>query len=183
MSSVHQVEGRAVLGVDMVTALNTDIARTVLPSWVSSGPKSFDASEHGKLSASEWRTTILIRLIITLPPIWGPRPGRPKLMLDNFMHLANAVVIASTRAVVVQPSSENGAIQSTADLYHKEYSAYLLGRVQLYPTGKIQPTEHIAYHIGQKLGQYGPVHNTSTNAMERFNGMIQNQPTNMRSGK
>lgn len=166
----------------MVAELNSDICRTVLPSWMSPGPKSFDASEHGKLSADEWRTTALVRLSITLPRVWGPQGGRRKLMIDNFMHLTNAMTIASTRAVVIHPSSKNGARNSTADLFREEYKAYLRGRVELYPTGKVQPTEHIVYHIGDKLGQFGPTHHTSTNAMERYNGMMQDQPTNMRSG-
>ncbi|KAF8579575.1 hypothetical protein K439DRAFT_1359345 [Ramaria rubella] len=160
----------------IVAQLNIDIKKTVLPSCVSSGPKSFGATEHGKLSADEWRNTGLIRLIITLPRIWGSQQGHPTLMLDNFMHLTNALVILSTRAVIIS-SPGSGSPQSTSDLF--QYLAYLQGRITLYPTAKIQPTEHIAYHLGKKMDQFGPVHNTSANAMERFNGMLQDQPMNM----
>ncbi|KAF8573907.1 hypothetical protein K439DRAFT_1373970 [Ramaria rubella] len=175
--------GRAVLGVDTITEINSDYSKTVLPSWVPPGPKSFDASTHGQLSAYEWRTTVLVRLVITLPRLWSTRGERHILMLDNFMHLTNAVTIASTRAIIAYPSLENGAFKSTADLYHEEYQAYLQGRVELYPTGKIQPTEHIAFHLGEKIEQYGPIQGTSTNVFERFNGTLQHQPMNMCLGE
>ncbi|KAF8484075.1 hypothetical protein JB92DRAFT_3265622 [Gautieria morchelliformis] len=64
-----------VLGSDMVEEINADMARTVLPSWISSSPSKFGSSDHGKLSAEEWRTTALVHLAITLPRIWGPRGG------------------------------------------------------------------------------------------------------------
>jgi hypothetical protein len=77
----------------MVAEINADMERTVLPSWISSSPSKFGSSDHGKLSAEEWRTTALVRLAITLPRIWGYRGGRYALMLDNFMHLVAAMII------------------------------------------------------------------------------------------
>lgn len=101
-------------------------------------------------------------------------------MLENFMHLANALIILSTREVIVSPNHGQG---STADVFRKEYKAYLQQRVRLYPTGKIQPTEHILYHIADKLEEFGPLHYLSTNIFERLNGMLQDIPTSMRTGK
>ena len=64
-----------VLGSDMVEEVNSDMAKSVLPSWIASGPSKFGSSDHGKLKAEEWCTTALIRLAITLPHVWGPRGG------------------------------------------------------------------------------------------------------------
>lgn len=49
--------------------------------------------------------------------------------------------------------------------------------------GKIQPTEHNAYHIGQQLEEIGPCYITSMNTLERFNGMLQNINTNRQWSK
>ncbi|KIJ50153.1 hypothetical protein M422DRAFT_160047, partial [Sphaerobolus stellatus SS14] len=170
----------AVLGKDLIFEIDHDISRTILPSWASPGATKFYSSDHGKLSADEWRTLGLIRFIVTLPHIWGPGTPRRQLMLDNFMHLTNAMVIASTREVWLH---SDGMTLSTPSLYRQEYAKYLQGRVELYLTAKIQPTEHIAYHIGDQMENLGPMPSRSTSALERFNGMLQNTPTNMRSGE
>jgi hypothetical protein len=174
--------GRPVLGVEMIKEIDADMARTVLPSWVASSPTRFQASEHGKLKADEWRTTALIRLAVTLPRVWGPCGGRYKLMLDNFMHLIGAVIIGSSLTIIHNPSEENGATRSTATLYREEYQAYLEGIIKIFPTAKIQPHMHIGYHIGDLLERYGPVHSWRCFVFERFIGLIQNLPTNMRFG-
>ncbi|KIJ50297.1 hypothetical protein M422DRAFT_27339 [Sphaerobolus stellatus SS14] len=174
--------GKAVIGADMIKEINEDYARTVLPSWISAGPRSFDLSTHGKPSAYELRTTALVRLAISLPRLWGPRGGRHLKMLENFMHLLNAITILGTRTVI--PTSDNpGAPESTAQQFREEYKAYLSGRVELYPTGKIQPTEHILYHQGDKLDFIGPIHVANTNVFERYNGLLQKTKTNMRFGE
>lgn len=170
--------GRAVIGADTIRQLNKDIGRTILPSWISSGPSEFDSSLHGKLTAAEWRTAVLVRLPVTLPRLWTT--GRKLDMLDNFMHLASALVTLSTREVVIDPSLNE---ESTANVFRREYKAYLQQRVRLYPTGKIQPAEHILYHIADKLEEFGPLHYLSTNIFERLNGMLQDIPTNMRTGQ
>ncbi|KIJ43328.1 hypothetical protein M422DRAFT_47954 [Sphaerobolus stellatus SS14] len=171
-------QSQAVLGKDTIFELNRDIARTRLPSWTAPGAKSFYASEHVTLSADEWCTVVLIRFVVTLPRIWDSGSARHKLMLENFMHLANAMVIANTREVII----DMGDGMSTAKMFREEYGMYLQGRVDLYPTAKIQPTEHLAYHMGDQMEGLGPMPSRSTNAFERFNGMLQDTPTNMRSG-
>lgn len=64
-------------GQDMIIAL------TVLPSWINSGPKAFEFSLHGKLTAaSEWRTTVLMHdMSITSP--WLLTDWRKLGILDN----------------------------------------------------------------------------------------------------
>jgi hypothetical protein len=173
---------RAVLGAEIVRAIDADTARTVLPSWAPSGPQNFGTSDHGKLKADEWRITGLVRLVVTLPRVWGPRGGRHKLMLDNFMHLASAIIIGSSLSTINVPTAENGARKSTATLYCEAYQAYLQGVLDLYPTAKIKANMHIAYHIGMLLDNYGPVHSWRAWVFERFYGIIQDLPTNMRFG-
>lgn len=151
-----------------------------LLSWVQTGPKSFNADKHGELSASEWRTSVMIRLSVILPRLWFPKGRRHRLMLDNFMHLTNAVVIPSTRAVLCSniANTSGAAVLSTAKQYRREYTHYLQGRVLLYPTRKIQPMEHFAYHLGAQMEDFCPLPLASTNALEPCNGMLQDFPTN-----
>ncbi|HEV7736895.1 MAG TPA: hypothetical protein VGO47_05925 [Chlamydiales bacterium] len=163
----------------MIKEINKDYAKTILPSWVSAGPSSFDHSGHGKPSAYELRVTGLVRLAISLPRLWGGHANKQyDLMLENFMHLLNAVHHLSTRTVI--PSlSVLGSGKATSQLYCGEYQCYLQGHVELYPTGKIQPMEHIMYHQGNKLDLVGPLYAHNTNLFECYNGILQNTSTNM----
>jgi hypothetical protein len=165
-------KGRAVIGAEIVCEINRDISRTVLPSWLASGPSRFNASEHGKLKADEWKTVILVRLVVTLARVWSFRGPRHKILLDHFMHLVVALIIAGGNTVD----------KTKAKFYKKAYGAYLDGIVEHYPTAKVKPNTHLAYHVGDLLDGWGPTHAWRCYVFERYNGILQNFQTNMRFG-
>ncbi|KIJ24110.1 hypothetical protein M422DRAFT_56537 [Sphaerobolus stellatus SS14] len=175
--------GRAVIGSDLIIELDNDIRRIVIPSWVSAKPSQFYSSQHGRLKADEWRTTLLVRLVVTLPRVWGPHGGCHKLLLNHFMHLVQALFIAGGLSVVIAPTTENGGQVPTSEFYKSEFQAYLQGIIELFPTAKVKPNTHLAFHVGDLLTRLGPVHPWRCYVFERFNGLLQNIPSNMRFGE
>jgi hypothetical protein len=172
----------SVLGFEIVEQIDADIARTVLPTWLAATPLKFGSSDHGTLKAEEWRTVALVRLVVTLPRVWGFGTARQSLMLDNYMHLVSAIIVGNSRVIIRTPSAQRGLTKSTAQLYQYHFQAYLQGVVELYPTAKIKPNMHLCYHVGDLLPFFGPVHPWRCNVCERYIGMLQDIPMNMRFG-
>jgi hypothetical protein len=84
--------------------------------------------------------------------------------------------------IVDNTLKENGGTKSTATIYREEYQAYLKGIIDLFPIAKLKPNMHISYHVGDLLEKYGPVHSWRAFVFERFIGLVQNIPINMRVG-
>jgi hypothetical protein len=171
-----------VLGFEMAEQIDFDIARTVLPTWLAATPLKFGSSDHGTLKAEEWRTVALVRLVVTLPRIWGPGTARQRLMLNNYMHLVAAVIVGNSRAIIPTPLVGATLKKSTVQLYREHFQAYLQGVVELFPTAKIKPNMHLCYHVESLLSVFGPVHPWRCNVCERYIGMLQDIPMNMRFG-
>lgn len=161
-----------VLGIITLAAVQQDIARVELPSWVRSGPKSFGTVKHGKLSADEWRSMCVVHLPTTLIRLWGHEVGRPKKMLDNFMDLVGLVELGGMLR----------CSEAQIKLYEQLVLRYLKAIKDLYKESTIKPNHHIAYHIGEFMRKFGPVHSWRAFAFERFNYLLQNLSTNMHFG-
>ncbi len=155
-----------------MAAIQEDIARVVLPSWVRAGPKRFGTVKHGKLSADEWRSICIVHLPVTLIRLWADGSSRHKEMLDNYMDLVGVVEI--------------GGMMRCSEAHIKRYEQlvlrYLGALKKLYKEGSITPNHHIAYHIGEFMRKFGPVHSWRAFAFERFNYLLQNLSTNMHFG-
>lgn len=93
-------------------------------------------------------------------------------MLDNYMDLVGVVEI--------------GGMMRCFEAHIKRYEQlvlrYLGALKKLYKEGSITPNHHIAYHIGEFMRKFGPVHSWRAFAFERFNYLLQNLSTNMHFG-
>ena len=144
-----------------------------LPSWVNPAPKAFGTSQHGKLSADQWRTVSTINLPITLIRTWGlDDDDLHKEMLRNFLDLVEAVEILGLLEI------DETRIQE-ADVLIKKY---IDDAKELYRNAKIQPNHHIFLHLSVFLLLFGPVHSWRSFAFERFNFMLQSINTNLNFG-
>ena len=163
--------------------IDRDIQRTILPTWLAATPIKFGTSDHGTLKADEWRTVGLVRLCITLPRVWTHVDERHNQMLDNFIHLITAITIGNARQIVLSSQDLPNVEYTTAELYQYHLSSYLRGVVDLFPTAVIKPNMHLCYHAGDIFPLFGPVHSWRTNVCERYIGLLQNIPMNMRLGE
>ncbi|KAA1480108.1 hypothetical protein DENSPDRAFT_789966, partial [Dentipellis sp. KUC8613] len=140
-------------------AIREDMARTVLPSWVSMAPRDWGTTKRGKLSANNWRVIATIHLPITLIRLWGDTnaTARQQNMLDNFIDLMYAVQLANLREVSLEHIA----------LYQKYMRRYLEGYKSLYKDTRIKPIHHVAQHIDDFLFLFGPNHAHSAPFYER----------------
>lgn len=135
-----------------------DMGNTQLPSWITPAPRDWGTSRRGKLSADNWRVICCIHLPITLIRLFGSSDGRPRLLVDNFMHLVSAVRIAAMK------TSSAAHIEA----YNREIFEYTRGALELYPDFTILPSHHAALHIGDMLRRFGPKHSHDSPHYERY---------------
>ena len=93
-------------------------------------------------------------------------------MLDNYLDLVKAVELA-TRYTQTEAN--------IAD-YEHHMERYLRTLLELYPQIDIQPYQHLALHFGEHLRRFGPTHSWRCFPFERYNGILQRIPTNLKFG-
>jgi hypothetical protein len=162
-----------VFGSKEIREIRTDMARLVLPSWMSKPPPDFGSPSRGKLKADIWRTMCTICLPITLIRCWGiPASGedsRKLRIVKNFMDLVQAVILATSRAVSTRHADQCMSLMQR----------YQEGVVKLFPEKhKDKPNLHAALHLPGLLLKYGPVHSWWAYPFERLIGQLQQINTN-----
>ncbi len=150
-----------------------DMTKTVLPTWLSAGPREVGTATCGKLSADQWRTTCTVHLVITLGRIWGTKTQDDRFyrMYSNFMDLVSAVKLATYRSMTSSRSAQ----------YKERIKCYLTGIKTLYKCS-FSPNQHFALHLDRMLRLFGPVHAWRSYPFERWNFILQSIPTNSHLG-
>lgn len=148
------------------------LPRTELPSWIDSVPSNIGMKSRGKLSADQWHIFCVVNLPIILIPLWAPRGGIYRMMLDNYMDLVTEVVIGG----LLDMSEDVVAV------YERCSRAYLETAKELYDI-TITPNQHNSLHIPQILRNCGPLHAIRTFFSERINYLLQRQNTNLKFGQ
>ena len=163
-----------VLGKETLKEIWKDNSDVSLPSWIGRVPSRIGDAKVGKLSADQYRTTCTINLVVTLVRLWT-EDGRQRYrdMLDNFMDLVTAINLAHMRVLTPR----------TIKLYEEVMLKYLRGLRRLYPSVSLTPSQHLSLHLGQVMRRFGPVHAWRCFPFERYNGLLQNIPTNCKFGK
>jgi hypothetical protein len=164
---------RAFLGKDVMKAVWEDMDRTQLPSWITPVARDWGTVRRGKLSADNWRVICCIHLPITLIRLFGSSEGRPRSLLDNFMHLVSAVRIATMR------HSSPAQIEA----YMSHIMAYSRGTLELFPEYSVLPSHHAALHIGDMLERFGPKHLHDSPYYERYILFFHQLNTNNKIGR
>ncbi|KAI0735735.1 hypothetical protein C8Q76DRAFT_610444 [Earliella scabrosa] len=173
MAQTQGMPTTAALGRQTLTEYVRDRDRMELPSWINPAPRAFGTSQHGKLSADQWRTVCTVNLPITLGRTWGLETGRRYAMLENFLSLVDAVQTLGYLEIAPDDMRRADELLQT----------YLSGVKELYKGGKIQPNHHISLHITVFLALFGPVHSWRSFAFERFNYMLQTLNINKNFGE
>ena len=159
--------------------IQTDIASTITPSWLTSAPSNLGSASHGKLKVDVWRILGSVYLPISLIRLWwsavpgNARSERCQKILDITISLLSAVSIATSR--VTSPQH--------ADLYLQHMQAYLTGLKELFPEFKFVPNQHMALHLPDYILLYGPVHSWWAFPFERMIGTLQRISTNCKEGE
>ncbi|KAI0069623.1 hypothetical protein K474DRAFT_1572835, partial [Panus rudis PR-1116 ss-1] len=166
--------GEVVLGKEMLSEVWNDMEELQLPSWIGRLPPSIGSSQHGKLSADQYRVLCTINLVTTTVRLWAHmKESRERDMLNNFMTLVSAITLANSRTLTAPK------IQAYADKMHQ----YLIGARKLYPYAPITPNQHLSLHLPDIMRRFGPVHAWRCFPFERYNGMLQNINTNGKFGE
>ncbi len=155
-----------------------DLQHVVKPSWVSSVPHNI-SSICPKIKSDQWRSVGSLFLPVTLIRLWSGLDRQPseqdeqrKGLLRLTMHLCSAIVVATSR--------------STSDARAEQYLAcmtnYRRELARIFPGYACHSNHHFAFHIGELLPMYGPVHGWWTFPFERTIGMLQRISTNYKQG-
>ncbi|KAI0715227.1 hypothetical protein C8Q76DRAFT_584388, partial [Earliella scabrosa] len=151
------------LGINTLAAFREDRERMELPSWLNAAPAAFGTTQHGKLSADQWRTVGTLNMPITLIRTWGAEQARRLRMLTNFLDLVEAVETI-------------GLLEITEEEIERAEIAlekYVAGLKSLYKEAKIQTNHHLALHLGVFIRLFGPVHSWRAFVFERMNYVLQ----------
>ena len=143
------------------------------PSWLNPPPLSFGTTQHGKLSADQWRTVGTVSLPITLVRLWSSGDERHVAMLENFLQLVESVETMGLLEI------DTERIARADELMMK----YLEVSKELYTWAKVQPNNHLALHLGMFLTLFGPVHSWRSFVFERFNYFLQSLNINGKFGR
>ncbi len=150
-----------------------DMSRCQLPSWITPAPRNWGTTEHGKLSADNWRIICTIHMPATLIWIWRDETPRKKRLLENFMHLVTSARLANARTCTTA-QIENYSIHMTK---------YLQGLRELFPNIPLHPNHHAALHIGDVMTRFGPTHSHGAHFFERHIGFFHRINTNRQLGQ
>ncbi|KAI1781983.1 hypothetical protein LXA43DRAFT_907146 [Ganoderma leucocontextum] len=168
----------AAIGRTTLDSFIEDRERMELPSWINAAPAAFGTTQHGKLSADQWRTVAAVNLPITLIRTWGnvmddlaqafegttdDWDDLRMRMLCNFLDLVDAVETIGQLQI------------DDREIEHAEgkFVDYLEGLKALYKHAKFRPNHHLALHLGVFARLFGPVHAWRVFAFERLNYMYQ----------
>ncbi|KAI6024144.1 hypothetical protein PISMIDRAFT_25540 [Pisolithus microcarpus 441] len=164
-----------VLGRTTLASIWGDIDHLHIPSWLAPVPRKAGSSRHGKLSADQYQTLFTVNLPFTLGRLWGTKEpdSMEYRMFANFMDLVSAVKLAMRRTMTADRVSK----------YRFYMKRYLLTLLDLYPGLCLSPTHHICLHLADLLEDFGPAHAWRCFPFERYNGMLQQIPTNGKHGE
>ncbi|KAJ3715819.1 hypothetical protein C8R42DRAFT_589450, partial [Lentinula raphanica] len=163
---------------DLLEEIWSDMARSVLPSWILPAPQKWGTPAAGKLSADEYKVICSISLVITLIRIWGygnteEAESRHYQMLLNFLDL-----VRSLHVVFLRETSQNSRAY-----YGNSILKYLRGVLDLFPDVVLSSNHHLALHIIADLESMGPGHARSTPVFERINHLLQESKKNGHPGE
>lgn len=172
---IDTMKSGAVLGTQTIRAIRDDMERMGLPTGYTKAPKHPGEKGGGSFKADEWKAFCTINLPFTLTRLWGSLPldDRRCQMLENFLHLVTAVKIANLRSITDEDINK----------YEEHMRKYLTGFLKLYPFAALVPYQHLAMHFPDHLRRFGPTHSWRCFPFERYNGIIQNLPSNSIFGK
>lgn len=83
-----------------------DRSRMELPAWVNRAPAAFGTTQHGKLSADQWRTVGTINLPVTLIRTWGTELPE----IDHGQDAPNISTHASGTGIGIQATAETEGV-------------------------------------------------------------------------
>ncbi|KAF8575852.1 hypothetical protein K439DRAFT_1368789 [Ramaria rubella] len=154
---------------------------TVTPSWLNSVPYNFGKSAAGTLKANEWCTLSTMYLPLALVSLWGAgmthqdaeTARRLRATLDHTMTLFSTVCLICMRTMTKAHMSS----------YHSYMATYIKDLKEIHPTIKHTTSHHMALHIYDFLGLFGPVHSWWCFPFECLIGILQRQPRNHKFGK
>jgi hypothetical protein len=166
---------------EVIDKIREVIASTITPSWIASVPNNFGQAVAGTLKADEWRILANIYLPIALITIWGDGKWYKSDELDKFAAKNLSVsmkLFSAVRLVTLRHMS-----QSRMQAYRENLAAYVEGIKDLYPEFDIPTNFHMAIHIFDFLGLFGPVRSWWSFPFERLIGILQRQPSNHKIGE
>ena len=148
----------------------------ITPSWFESPPRNFGDASAGSIKADEWRSLIMVYILIALITIWGAHSSDLALdtipALGHTMSLVLAIYLACSRTMTLEHASA----------YWSCITNYVGNLKSVYPQSSLRPNHHVAFHIYDYLILFGPVQSWWTFPFERLIGVLQRLPSNHKPG-
>ncbi|VDB92079.1 unnamed protein product [Peniophora sp. CBMAI 1063] len=166
----------SILGKRRLSQLWKDMERTVIPSWMGKAPRHIGDGKHRKVSADDWRSFVLVNLVITMGRLWGGSQfegSRERALLDNLMHLVTATKVAAYRKMTT----------ARVRTYVKHMKLWLEGLRELFPGISLESNQHLSLHLPYFLLSLGPTHAWRCFVFERWNYLLQLVNTNNHFGE
>ncbi|KAF8574710.1 hypothetical protein K439DRAFT_1649726 [Ramaria rubella] len=146
----------------------------VIPSWINSVPPNFGDATAGTLKADEWHTLSTIHLPLALISLWGAGMIHPNVdiatklqtILDHMMSLFSATM---TKARILS--------------YRTYISRYVKDLKAIHPGVEHTTSHHMAIHIYEFLGLFGPIRSWWCFPFKYLIGILQCQPSNHKFGE
>lgn len=157
---------------DDLREIRSDIRNVHVPSWVQSVPSDLGDVSHGKLKADQWRSLACLYILIPLMRLWSAASGARPVALYLTFTLVSAVLVATSRTTSHRHT----------EVYLRLMTSYVEGLKQHFPDFAPHPNHHFAFHLGEYILQYGPIHEWWTFPFERIIGMLQRVSTNDKIG-
>jgi hypothetical protein len=155
------------------------IAKTAVPSWLSSVPKDYGQSSAGSIKADEWRILATVYLPIALVLLWGDKMGPEGAHFFRILEHSMALFQATT--IVCR----YGANLGRATTFRAFMKDWLDGLFQIHPHTEShahRPNMHAAFHIYDFLLLFGPIISWWCFPFERLIGILQKIKTNDQIG-
>ncbi|KAF8579307.1 hypothetical protein K439DRAFT_1620668 [Ramaria rubella] len=154
---------------------------TVTPLWLNSMPYNFGKSAARTLKADEWRTLSTVYLPLALVSLWGAGMMHQDAKMARRLRatLDHTVTLFSTVHLVCMRTMTKARMSS----YHSYMATYTKDLKEIHPTIKHTTSHHMALHIYDFLGPFGPEHSWWCFPFEHLIGILQRQPSNHKFGE
>jgi hypothetical protein len=166
---------------EVIERIKGVVRDTSVPSWFDRVPANVGDTAAGTLKAAEWRSLAEVYLPIALVSIWGEGSShesevvgqRLNRILDHAMLLLSAVHLACLQTTT----------KASREAYLNCIKQYVKDLPDIHPHFRLRPNYHMAIHIYEFLGLFGPVLSWWSFPFENIIGILQRLPNNHKIGE
>ena len=156
------------------------LGETIRQTWHTQPPKNLGDPGHGKLKADQWQSLMEFDIPVSLAQMWVL--SKKKRSQDEGSHKHKMFTCTMFLACAICWVTSHKTSSLHVERYTHFMYEYLKTLLELLPDLKLRPNHHNAFHLGEFLLLFGPIHGWWAYAFERVVGVLQNFNTNYKIG-